>query len=89
MIMREAKNIIQHELIGLDCTVVAAKNAASVGISGVIEDETLKTLVINGKTVFKKGSTFRLTLGKKMLEVDGDNLVARPEDRIKKKIKRW
>jgi ribonuclease P protein subunit POP4 len=89
MAMREAKNILQHELIGLECTVVAAKNRASIGIHGTIEDETMKTLVIGGKTVFKKGTVFRVMLGKKTLEVEGDYLVARPEDRIKKKIKRW
>jgi ribonuclease P protein subunit POP4 len=87
--MREVKNILRHELIGLECTVVAAKNRDSVGIKGMIEDETLKTLVISGKTVFKKGSTFRVILGRKTMEIDGDYLVSRPEDRIKKKIKKW
>ncbi len=92
--MRTMKNILQHELIGLNCEVVNAANKSSIGVKGKIVDETMKTIVIKnseGKqlTVFKKGAEFRLMLNDKKVIVKGDHLVSRPEDRIKKKVKKW
>ena len=87
--MRNASNILRHELTGLDCTVIKSRNRAQEGIEGKILDETLKTLSINGKIVQKNGSVFRVKLGGKNVDIDGDYIVARPEDRIKKNIKKW
>ncbi len=90
--MRNAGNILRHELIGLDCKIVNSKNKSQISIEGRIVDETMKTIVIEGKarkTVEKKGTTFRVKLGGKNVYIDGDFIVARPEDRIKKKIKKW
>ena len=89
--MRNAGNILRHELIGLDCEVVGAKNSSLAGIKGKILDETMKTLVIGEKRkrVPKQDSRFKVMLGEKKLIIDGSLLVARPEDRIKKKFKKW
>ncbi len=87
--MQTAKNILLHELIGLQCEVVNAKNKAQIGLRGKIIDETMKTVTINGKRVFKCGSIFRLAVTGKKIDVDGNYLLARPEDRIKKKLKKW
>jgi ribonuclease P protein subunit POP4 len=90
--MRTPKNVLQHELIGLRCRIVGAKNTAHVGIAGKIRDETMKTLLIgNGeqKVVPKAGSTFRVRLDDTTVDIDGDAILARPEDRIKKLTKRW
>jgi len=89
--MRSEKNILRHELIGLECEVVGASNKSLVGIFGKIQDETMKTLVIGDarKRVAKQGTRLRLHLHDKKIMVEGDLLVGRPEDRIKKKIKNW
>jgi ribonuclease P protein subunit POP4 len=89
--MRTPKNILQHELIGLRCRVVGAKNKAQIGVAGKIRDETMKMVIIGDeqKAVPKSGSTFRVWLDEKIVDIDGDALVARPEDRIKKLTKRW
>ncbi len=91
--MRTLKNILQHELIGLDCEVVGAENKSQVGARGRIADETMKTLVIESegrkKMIQKKGSTFRITLGGKKADIGGDFIIARPEDRIKKIVRKW
>jgi len=91
--MRTPKNILRHELIGLWCKVVNASNKSQIGIEGKIVDETQKTIVLetkNGlKRIQKKGSTFRLKLDKCWVEILGDDILARPEDRIKKKFKKW
>jgi ribonuclease P protein subunit POP4 len=89
--MRNSRNILQHELIGLQCEVTKLKSTSP--IKGKIIDETMKTIVIkknDSKTkVLKNGTTFTIILGDKKVMINGDFLVARPEDRIKKKRKKW
>ncbi len=90
--MRNEKNILRHELMGLDCEVVDAKNKSLVGLKGRIVDETMKTLVLDvekRKRAPKQGTRFRIMLGQKKLIIDGSLLGGRPEDRIKKKFKKW
>ncbi len=90
--MRNASNILRHELIGLNCKVVGATNKDQIGTEGKIVDETLKTVIIESggkKRIEKKGTTFRIEVGGKKVDVDGNFLIARPEDRIKKKISKW
>ena len=87
--MRNANNILRHELIGLECRVSGSKNKSQIGIEGKIVDETLKSVVIGGKNVQKKDTTFMVKLGGKNVHIDGNFIIARPEDRIKKKIKKY
>ena len=87
--MRNPGNILRHELIGLECRVIKSRNISQEGIEGRILDETMKTLLVGGKTVQKKGSVFRVKLQGKNVDIEGDYIAARPEDRIKKKITKW
>ena len=91
--MRVPKNITRHELIGLGCTVAKASNKSHTGIEGKIVDETMKTIIIKcggkNKRIPKQGTVFRVKLGDKDVDIDGNHLVARPEDRIKKKFRKW
>lgn len=89
------ENLVRHELIGLGIEVKEAKNPKSAGIKGKVIDETRNTLKIekgDGKeaTLIKEDCSFVFTLpdGRKV-RVDGKILVARPEDRVKKRFKRW
>ncbi len=88
---RSEKNILRHELIGLFCTITDAKNKSLVGKSGKIVDETMKTLVIGNqrKRIAKQDTVFKVQIGQKAVTIDGNLLVARPEDRIKKKYRKW
>ena len=89
---RTFRNITQHELIGLDCEIVSASNKTNIGIGGKIIDETQKTIVCCGKkrtTIQKNGSVFRVALDEKKIEIMGNAIITRPEDRIKKKTKVW
>lgn len=89
------ENVIRHELIGLECKVVSAKNKTQSGIKGKIIDETRKILSIETakglKHVPKQGSVIRLNLREcgKVVEIQCDQLIAKPEDRIKKKFDEW
>ncbi len=92
-IMRTPKNILMHELIGLHCKVVQSKNKSCTGLEGKIIDETMKSVILktkNGrKIVMKKDTMFRVDLGHQQADIDGNFIIARPEDRIKKKFKKW
>lgn len=88
--MRNPNNIMRHELIGLFCEVVSASNKSQIGIKGKIVDETMKTIVINsGKRIPKEDTIFRIQLDDKKIDVDGNYIIARPEDRIKKRFRKW
>jgi len=85
---------MRHELIGLECVVLKSRNAKQEGLCGTVADETKNTITImkNGKIakVAKAGAEFVFTLpDKKKVKVEGSLLVARPENRIKTKLKRW
>ena len=83
-------NILQHELIGLKAEIGASTNNNMVGLCGMVVDETRNMLVIeterrNEKRIAKAGNIFIFELGGGVrVQVKGNRLVSRPEDRIKK-----
>ena len=88
------KNMIRHELIGLEAEVIESTNKIQTGIRGMVVDETKNTLTIetsNGlKRIQKKGATFMFTIpGGKKVSVSGNKIAVRPEERIKLKVKKW
>jgi ribonuclease P protein subunit POP4 len=86
------RNILRHELIGLEAGVVRSRNPSHCAVKGFIVDESMKTLVIEqdgeSKRVPKRDATFIIKLPSGLVEVEGAALYGRPEDRVKKKIKR-
>lgn len=85
--MISPRNVLRHELIGLDVLVAGAANPAQRGLCGRIVDETRNLLVIETprgtKRVPKMHSVFRLTLpGRELVEIDGSVLALAPEKRI-------
>ncbi len=92
--MLTPRNIVRHELIGLECTVLRSKNKRQEGISGTVADETKNTIIImkDGKAakIAKSDAEFVFTLPDgKNVKVIGSMLVARPENRIRTKLKKW
>ena len=90
--MISPRNILRHELIGLDVSVPEASNPLHRGISGQIIDETRNTLLIRtpcgDRRIPKKYSRFRIsTPDGKLVLVDGSALVAAPEKRITQYVK--
>ncbi len=84
------RNVLRHELIGLEARVVNSSDPNLIGISGTIIDETRNMLVIEQmerpKMVPKANSIFRITLPSgEEVEIEGAKLVARPEERVKKR----
>ncbi len=88
------KNLVMHELIGLEVNVASATNKGAEGMAGTVIDETRNMLIVRtkkGDRKIQKDSavfSFRLPSGERV-RVDGKVIVARPEDRIKKKFRKW
>lgn len=92
----DARTLVRHELIGLKVKVVKSANSSQVGAEGTVTDETRQTLTIEvGKRrlerSFAKDQCIFLFIlpGGERVRVDGKILVARPEDRVKKKLRKW
>jgi ribonuclease P protein subunit POP4 len=88
------QKVLRHELIGLNVRVVSARNSSVRGVRGVVIDETRNMLMINarrGRVMIPKNvATFRFNLPSGVrVDVDGDRLVGRPENRLKTKVRRW
>jgi len=91
--MKITPSILQHELIGLNARVVKSVHPNYVGITGRVIDETRNTLVIQyeneRKIVAKNAIVLYFTMPDgTVVEIDGKAIVGRPENRIKKKIRR-
>ena len=85
--MISSRNVLRHELIGLDVLVSGAANPGQTGISGRIIDETRNLLVIETphgiRRIAKMHNTFRVSLPSwELVEIDGSVLVLAPEKRI-------
>lgn len=80
-------NLRKHELIGLRVEVLNASDPSQARIRGLVVDETRNTLVVEiegaEKRIPKQGSRFRFDI-QGGVEVDGDEIRFRPEDRVKK-----
>ena len=91
--MITSKNLVHHEFIGLRVHATSAKNK-SLNLNGIIIDETKNTIKIEDennceKIIPKNGSKFIFEIpnGEK-IEINGNILSIRPEDRIKKRFKK-
>ncbi|HXZ90374.1 MAG TPA: ribonuclease P protein component 1 [Candidatus Dormibacteraeota bacterium] len=88
------QNILRHELIGLTVKVSDATDPTIRGVRGAVVDETKNTLKIRsprGTLMIPKNiATFRFKLPNGVqVDVDGERLTARPEGRLKTRVKRW
>ncbi|MFP4116622.1 MAG: ribonuclease P protein component 1 [Candidatus Aenigmatarchaeota archaeon] len=92
--MRKVENLPRHELIGLEMEVVESENTSEEGIHGKVVDEHKSVLKVecegDEKTLRKRGRVFKFELpsGKKC-KIEGELLEGRPEERIKKKLRKW
>ena len=91
--MKVTSDIVRHEFIGSKGKIVKSPHADYVGINGEIIDETKNTFTIlhkgKAKSIIKNGVVFNFNFSDgTIIEIYGKLLVGRPEDRLKKTIKR-
>ncbi len=91
--MKVTPDIISYEFIGTEAKVAKSANPCCKGINGKIIDETRNTFTIlcdgEKKMVMKNLSVFHFRFSDgTVVEIDGKLLVGRPEDRLKKHVKR-
>lgn len=79
---RTPENLSQHELIGLKAEVIHSPDPDQEKIRGEVMNETQNTLTIGDNQVPKKGRTFRFTVSEETVELEGDEILDRPEDRL-------
>ncbi|MFX1295088.1 MAG: ribonuclease P protein component 1 [Promethearchaeota archaeon] len=89
------KSLIHHCIIGLNVKIIQSSNSQYLNIKGKVVDETKNTFLIKTERketrIPKKNSVFQFQLPNNyIVEVKGDLLIGRPEQRIKKKIRyKW
>jgi ribonuclease P protein subunit POP4 len=91
--MKVTPTFVQGELIGLNAKVVKSTNPSYKGITGTVIDETRNTLIIRhenkDKIIVKNVAVFYFTTQDGIVvEVDGNTILGRPEDRVKKRLRR-
>ncbi len=82
----------QMNLIGVEVMIIQARNKTLEGLKGVVTDETKNTITIQERKILKKGVKLKINTPQGEVIIDGDDLIGRPEERLKKKPKvksRW
>jgi len=88
MTQKATQSIVHDEIIGLKVKIIKSTHSGYVSIEGIVVDETQNKITVlhegKRKDIVKKVSIFQFTLPDGALtEIDGRNLVGRPEDRIR------
>jgi ribonuclease P protein subunit POP4 len=91
--MRITPDIIRSEFIGAQLQIAKSPNVDYMGLAGKVIEESKNTFTIlsEGKSrrIIKDTCIFDFTMhDNTVVEIDGSLLVGRPEDRLKKSIKR-
>ncbi len=80
-------NILMHELIGLNACITNSFDQNKIGLKGKIIDESRNTFSFETrqgiKVIPKKEVCIEFDLNEEKIEVEGEKLLFRPEDRIK------
>ncbi len=91
--MKVTPDIIKYEFIGTQGKVTQSLHQDYVGLAGPVISETRNTFTLlnkgKEKNVTKESSVFNFKFQDgTVVEIEGKLLVGRPEDRLKKNIKR-
>lgn len=91
--MKVTPDIIRYEFIGTAAHVAQSTHAGYLGLSGRVIGETRNTFTLDSegttKQIVKENAVFNFAFNDgTIVEIDGKLLVGRPEDRLKKSIKR-
>jgi len=86
--MNDYERVAKGELIGLQLEITESKNKSLKGMKGKIINETKNMLTIDTKygikKIIKSEVKMKLKTNNKEFDVDGNILIGRPEDRVKR-----
>ena len=91
--MKITPDIVRYEFIGAQANVASSLHESYVDMGGRVIAETRNTLTLldqgQPKKIIKESAVFNFSFEDgTIVEIDGKLLVGRPEDRLKKNIKR-
>lgn len=91
--MKVTPDIIREEFVGTNTAVVNSSHAGYIGLNGEVRDETRNTFLIEQhgemKRIVKDQAVFQFQFSDgTIVEIDGKLLVGKPENRLKKTMKR-
>ncbi|MCW4011155.1 MAG: ribonuclease P protein subunit [Candidatus Bathyarchaeota archaeon] len=91
--MKVTPDVIREEFIGTTGAVSESPHTGYLGINGKVLGETRNTFVIQqqgkNKSIVKDQAVFQFQFSDgTVVEIDGKLLVGKPEDRVKKTVKR-
>jgi ribonuclease P protein subunit POP4 len=91
--MKVTPDIIRYEFIGTKAKVAKSSNSNCVGIAGKVIDETRNTFTLSQegkkKVIIKNSAIFHFSFPDgTIVEIDGKFMVGRPEDRMKRRLRR-
>jgi ribonuclease P protein subunit POP4 len=91
--MKVTPDIIREEFVGTTSIVASSPQSGYVGIRGEVVGETRNTFTIQqqgtAKRVVKDQAVFQFQFSDgTVVEIDGKLLMGKPEDRLKKQVKR-
>lgn len=79
---------MRKTLIGLEVSIVDATNKSNIGIRGIVMDDSRSMLTIKTskgiKKIVKKNAKFKIKIGNKENTVDGNELLGRIDERLRK-----
>ncbi len=85
--MKRLDALLERGLIGANATLTEEKTG--ITFTGTIVDETQNMITLDhGKRFIKKQYRFELTTSVGKITIDGKDLVGRPEERIKKWLRK-
>lgn len=81
------KNLMAHEMNGLQVEVINSSDKNKIGIKGTVIKETKNTFIIESKAkekiIPKKETEIMFFVGKKKIKIKGEKIMEKPENRIK------
>ncbi len=91
--MKLTPDVIRSEFIGTEGKIAKSPHADYLGIHGKVINETKNTLTImhdgKAKSIIKNSAVFNFKFSDgTIVQIDGKLLIGRPEDRLKKIVKR-
>jgi len=79
---------MRKTLIGLEVSIVDATNKSNIGFKGIVIDDSRNMLTIKTskgvRKIVKKNAKFAIKIQNKEITVDGNELIGRIDERLRK-----